>query len=206
MSKLSTRDRIIDAALAVFSEKGYEAASTRDIAEKTGVNEITLFRHFGNKENLFREVLNAKVPTSLLSDDVNRRLTGHLREDLSFLAKNYLEIHLKNLDFIRIGIMEVPRNPFCANVVRTIPERLEEHLANYLADLAARHEIRDANYKLLARMFYGLLFQQVMLICSFGDDSGTLRAGSDELIDTLVSMYVQTLARTGRPSRIVDRD
>lgn len=193
MSKSSTRDRMIDTALAIFSEKGYEAASSRNIAERAGVNEITLFRHFRNKENLFREVLNAKFPTSLLSDDVNRQLTGRLREDLSFLAQNYLEIHLKNLDFIRIGLMEVPRNSSCANIVRTIPERLEEHLANYLLDLAARHVIRDANFKLLARMFYGQLFQHVMLICSFGDDSGTLKAESDELINTLVAMYVQTL-------------
>ncbi|WP_240421772.1 TetR/AcrR family transcriptional regulator [Paenibacillus periandrae] len=193
MSKSSTRDRIIDTALAIFSEKGYEAASTRDIAGRAGVNEVTLFRHFRNKENLFSEVLNAKFPTSLLSDEVNHRLTGRLREDLTFLAQNYLEIHLKNLDFIRIGLMEVPHNPTCASIVRTIPERLEEHLANYLLDLAARHVIRDANFKLLARMFYGQLFQHVMLICSFGDDSGTLKAERDELINTLVAMYVQTL-------------
>lgn len=193
MSKSKTRDRMIDTALAVFSEKGYEAASTRDIAERAGVNEITLFRHFKNKENLFREVLNARFPTTLLSDDVNRRLTGRLREDLTVLAQKYLEVHLENLDFIRIGIMEVPRNPSCADVVRTIPERLEEHLANYMLDLAAKHVIRDANFKLLARMFYGQLFQHVMSICSFGDDSGTLRAESDEFIETLVTMYVQTL-------------
>lgn len=55
MSAQSTRDRLIEAALALFKEKGYQAASTREIAQKAGVNHLTLFRHFGNKQNLFRE-------------------------------------------------------------------------------------------------------------------------------------------------------
>ncbi|WP_436664160.1 TetR/AcrR family transcriptional regulator [Alicyclobacillus acidoterrestris] len=70
MSKLNTRERIMEAALSMFSEKGYEGSSTRDIAERAGVNEITLFRHFGNKENLFREVLSRQGATSLLTEEL----------------------------------------------------------------------------------------------------------------------------------------
>ncbi|MDI3409773.1 helix-turn-helix domain-containing protein [Bacillus sonorensis] len=55
MTKQLTRERLIQAALTLFKEKGYTAASTRDIAEKAGVNHLTLFRHFGSKRNLFRE-------------------------------------------------------------------------------------------------------------------------------------------------------
>lgn len=47
-----TRDRILDAAYAVFSEQGFRGATTRRIAEDAGVNEVTLFRHFAGKEEL----------------------------------------------------------------------------------------------------------------------------------------------------------
>lgn len=48
-----TVQKIIDAALKVFGEKGYKGATTRVIAEKAGFSELTLFRKFKTKENLF---------------------------------------------------------------------------------------------------------------------------------------------------------
>jgi len=48
-----TIQKIINAALKVFGEKGYKGATTRTIAEKAGFSELTLFRKFKTKENLF---------------------------------------------------------------------------------------------------------------------------------------------------------
>jgi AcrR family transcriptional regulator len=53
-----TRKRILEAALNLFSDKGFYATTTRKIAEKAEVNEVTLFRHFKSKAILFQEVLN----------------------------------------------------------------------------------------------------------------------------------------------------
>lgn len=47
------RGEILTAALAVFSEKGYEGGSMRDIASIVGVTEPALYRHFASKEDLF---------------------------------------------------------------------------------------------------------------------------------------------------------
>lgn len=191
--KSDTRERIIQAALAAFYENGFEGSSTREIAKRAEVNEITLFRHFQNKENLFREVLYFHAPTSMLTDELDEKLTDNLSDSLAYLAQIYLDHQYKNLDYIRIGIMEVPRNPTYANIVRMIPMRLEEHLENYLADLSKRGLIRAANYKLLARMFYGQLYQHVSTICSFGDDDGSLQQDTDELVAALVLMFTQIL-------------
>ena len=65
-----SRDRIIRAAVDVFAEAGYRGATTRRIAQQAGVNEVTLFRHFGSKEELIEEALTrmgewAKEPNSI---------------------------------------------------------------------------------------------------------------------------------------------
>jgi TetR/AcrR family transcriptional regulator len=52
-----TEQKILDAALKVFSEKGYTGATTRVIAQESGFSELTLFRKFKTKENLFNMVL-----------------------------------------------------------------------------------------------------------------------------------------------------
>jgi AcrR family transcriptional regulator len=49
------RELLLVAASELFGERGYAGTSTRDIAERAGVTEPMLFRHFGSKANLFQE-------------------------------------------------------------------------------------------------------------------------------------------------------
>jgi AcrR family transcriptional regulator len=52
-----TRNKILAAALKLFSERGFHATTTRIIAKYAGVNEVTLFRLFKTKLQLFSEIL-----------------------------------------------------------------------------------------------------------------------------------------------------
>ena len=49
---MDAKTKILEAALRVFAETGYRGATTRRIAQEADVNEVTLFRHFGSKEEL----------------------------------------------------------------------------------------------------------------------------------------------------------
>ena len=51
------REKLIEAAARVYGEFGFRGATTRRIAEEAGVNEVTIFRHFGSKDALIQEVI-----------------------------------------------------------------------------------------------------------------------------------------------------
>ena len=53
----STRQRLIRAALELFASQGVTETTTKQIAEQADVNEVTLFRHFGNKHGLLLAVI-----------------------------------------------------------------------------------------------------------------------------------------------------
>ncbi len=53
MSKTATRDRILEAALHVFAEKGYHRAVVDDIVRASGTSKGAVYHHFPNKEALF---------------------------------------------------------------------------------------------------------------------------------------------------------
>ena len=60
-----THERILAAAAQIFAEQGYIRATTRAIAAAAGVNEVTLFRHFGSKKNLAQAAIYlARAPKS----------------------------------------------------------------------------------------------------------------------------------------------
>jgi TetR/AcrR family transcriptional regulator len=67
-----TRGRILQAALDLFSERSFEGASTRQIADRAGVRQPLISYHFGGKEQLWREAI------ALLFDEFGRALRGRI--------------------------------------------------------------------------------------------------------------------------------
>lgn len=57
MSTDDTRDRLLETAARIYAEGGYHGTTTRRIAQEAGVNEVTIFRHFGSKDALIRSSL-----------------------------------------------------------------------------------------------------------------------------------------------------
>ncbi len=55
--KENIRNKILDAASRIFAEKGYQNTTVRDICQKADVYQLSINYHFGNKENLFKQVL-----------------------------------------------------------------------------------------------------------------------------------------------------
>ena len=52
-----TRDRILDVALDLFIEQGYDKTSLREIAERVGVTKAALYYHFSSKEEIIRTLV-----------------------------------------------------------------------------------------------------------------------------------------------------
>jgi AcrR family transcriptional regulator len=59
----ASRQALLDAAAALFDERGYERATTRDIGERAGVDPALIARYFGGKEGLYLAVLDDPAKT-----------------------------------------------------------------------------------------------------------------------------------------------
>ncbi|NIV44399.1 TetR family transcriptional regulator [Candidatus Bathyarchaeota archaeon] len=56
-SKVSTRERIFDTAIDLFSRKGFDGVSVREIARNVGIKESSLYNHFPSKDAILAEIL-----------------------------------------------------------------------------------------------------------------------------------------------------
>jgi len=73
MSAALRRAQITDSARRVFSEKGYAATRTREIAAEAGVNEAMLYRHFPSKEELFEASVLESIDAAMVRANENAR-------------------------------------------------------------------------------------------------------------------------------------
>src|SRR5262245_20573600 len=80
-----------DAAVALFSEEGYSAVSTRRIAERAGCSETLLFRYFGDKRGLLLAICDqlredpgrVRAPNEGMPDDVREFIESYLLESFA---------------------------------------------------------------------------------------------------------------------------
>ncbi|MEJ5366216.1 MAG: TetR/AcrR family transcriptional regulator [Desulfosoma sp.] len=101
-----TAAEILKAARQLFYEKGYEAASTREISARVGISKAALYHHFKNKEEiLFKICLEA---ADELVGNMRRAIARNvgsgkpLKEQLTDILIEYLRTYLKNENFNKI--------------------------------------------------------------------------------------------------------
>ena len=70
--RTETRDRIVEAAISAFSDRGFRGASTREIASRAGTNQGLITYHFRSKESLWR------AAADRIFERVRSRLVPHL--------------------------------------------------------------------------------------------------------------------------------
>ena len=94
----STRQRLIKAALELFTAQGFTETTTRQIAELAQVNEVTLFRQFGNKQGLLLAAIEDSAVFTHLSESLRVQVAKSSRLDQAL--KNYASDRLKALEQI----------------------------------------------------------------------------------------------------------
>jgi AcrR family transcriptional regulator len=184
-----TQQRILAAASCVFMREGYAGATTRAIAAEAGVNEVTLFRHFGSKKALLLAVIERFSALSALGD-LAGRLTGDYRQDLTTIATIFMEMLGRNRRHILMMIAEAQRDPDVREIVSRPPARQRQMLGQYLRRQMERGAVRDLpNPDLVAQSFFGMFLEYhlaQLLLPAAEAGAAPLEAVVAELVDLFV--------------------
>jgi AcrR family transcriptional regulator len=131
--------KIIKAAVETFSEKGFAATSTSEIAQKAGVAEGTIFRHYKTKKDLLLSIvapMMAKLIAPFVLKDFNKVLHSAYPKYEDFLRaviKNRMEFARHNLPIIKIMLHELP---FQSELQVQFKEHIANKVFNRLKDIA----------------------------------------------------------------------
>jgi AcrR family transcriptional regulator len=130
---MDVRGQLLEATMRVFSEAGWRGATTRRIAQLAGVNEVTLFRHFGSKESLIHEAMrcgNQGVATSTLPDEPVDPV-----EELATWSQVHYDTMVQCRSFIRRTIGEHEEHPEVGHTATRGSVEAARGLASYFHKL-----------------------------------------------------------------------
>jgi TetR/AcrR family transcriptional regulator len=192
MAEGRSSDRILLSALALFSARGYDATSVREICEAAGITKPTLYHFYGSKEGVYRALVDGVL------EDFRSQLThqldqgGPVVERLRRVARSYFEAARGRRELMRF-IFGLIHNPpasapvtdftrFYDEIVRLVAAAVDEGVAD--------HVFAPAPTEVRMLLFMGALGEA---LC------GWVIAGRPELTPELADAIVDTLVRGWKP-------
>lgn len=110
------QQKIVEAAIKIFAEKGYANTSTSEIAKAAGVAEGTIFRHYGTKDNLLLSIILPFIKDSLpvmaegVFKEINLDELPSFEDFIRALVKNRIEFIKENREIFQILVKEILYN------------------------------------------------------------------------------------------------
>jgi AcrR family transcriptional regulator len=190
----STQQRIMRAASSLFAEKGYAGATTRAIAALAEVNEVTLFRHFGSKENLAKAIMD-QFGGPAIAADLEPRFSGDYEQDLTLFGHAMLSVMTERSNEMRMAICEAGHFPEFREIVAENPRQLRLMLARYFEKQMKARAIRKGNPELLAQAFLGMFFSYVVLE-NFLLDHLEPHLENQEIVEQFVDIFINGTLQT----------
>ncbi|WP_248512591.1 TetR/AcrR family transcriptional regulator [Sporosarcina sp. NCCP-2222] len=187
LSTKSTTERILDAAIELVSEKGYAAATTKSIAELAGVNEVTIFRHFGNKRGILKAIIEKFSYGPILQKTIQLEVSYELQDDLLLFSKEYLRYMLSIKDFVLIGFREAGSFPEIDEEIANVPRAIKEELMKYFTEMQRRGKIIDMDVEPISMSFIAINFGHFISAARLGNNVTAIDLA--ELLQTSVTIF-----------------
>lgn len=192
-AKKENRARILEKAVELFTGKGFEDTTTRDIAVAAGLASGTMFNYFSSKETLGMAVVTEALDQG--TEDFQRRLSGD--EDLAEELFLFIASGLRRLRPLRpfLGpVLERSLSPFPRKLVCREGETARSRHLDTVQEIIARHGF-DKTPDHVAMTIYWSLYLGILAFWT--SDESPNQEESQGLIDYSLRFFVQAISGTG---------
>lgn len=187
------RQQIIEAALKVFSTKGFHKATNKDIAQAAGgISPGLIYWYFKDKEDLFFSIIRERAAIFQLADHPERLMELPPREGLALIGRTYLSVFKVpgNVAIIRIMVGEAIRFPQIAEMFyKQVASRFLGLLSQYLQRQVDMGRLRPHDTVISARSFLGMFVINVVTR-EIMRDPVAIATPDEQLIATVLDIFL----------------
>jgi AcrR family transcriptional regulator len=139
MPKIINDDQVFKAVIKVLVARGYDRATTLEMAAAANIHEATLFRKYGNKVSLIERAIEHQLSKAPLTKVY---YTGDLQADLYAILEAYVATAEEYGEIVPLVLLEIPRYPELRNVLKT-PLANIQGLVKIIAQYQSRGLLKD---------------------------------------------------------------
>jgi AcrR family transcriptional regulator len=155
-TELNTHEKILKAAQKLFARHGYDGTTTKELAEKAGIAEGTLFRHFANKKAILIEVA-TQGWVELLTDLLTELSEMASYEAISQVMYKRMMRLGDNYDMMRVCFMEVQFHQDLRDRIQAeVIEKMTDVSEAFFQTAMERGVYRRMNPRIIAQVFLGM--------------------------------------------------
>lgn len=154
MDKVDTSIEILKAARDLFSQNGYNATTTKEIAKKAGVNEVTIFRKFQSKQKLFEAVYEHFNYNQNINIDFND-FKNQPKQFLVHLGKSLYNLFHSNLPLIQIELRNQAMLDGSILPMHKFPNKIKGLISDYFIsnNLMSKEEVELFSINFICSIF-----------------------------------------------------
>lgn len=179
----TTDSRIIEATIELVGELGYKGTTTKQIAEKAQVDEVTLFRRFGSKETLVKRAVEfAQDQLRIAMSTVGREKTGELAVDLTNMALLMMQSLERRRESVVAIMFEAKREAFFANATSGMLLFILNLVKRFLESYDIEKPLKRDEIEFITQSVTGFVFYRVMVKERLLDKKFTSRNRKEELV------------------------
>ena len=198
--------QIIDAALAIFGERGLSAARLEDIAKRAGLSKGTIYLYFPNKEELFREVIRHTIIAQI--ERAEHELVAAAQQSAADTLAQFVRGYwgfLRSPNFAamyRLIHAELGNFPDLARFyAREVIERVLRLITGIIERGVGSGEFREMDPAVTARMLGPMLLMHAMW-CSHRDlFKATANKTDEQVIEEVLDFYLHAIRPVPRPKK-----
>lgn len=194
--------QILDAAIKIFSEKGYNAATTSEISKEAGIAEGTLFRYFKNKKTLLAKIvilssktIGKNIIARRLGKLIEKNKDKDLKEILKLIMLDRIDLLEKNKELFKIVFTEIQyqddlKEAFKENIILAA----KDILFDYIDKSKFKDLFKDVDPMVFGRTMIASVVAYVVQNTVFPE---LITISKEQQVDEMVEVFLNGIVRKG---------
>jgi AcrR family transcriptional regulator len=190
------RQRIVEAAVDLFSRKGFRGTTTREIAEAADISEAMIFKHFATKRELYSAIIEVKSETEELLAGAAK--ASEAKDDARVLRSvglKMMEQTERDPSLMRLLLFSALEGHELSEIFfESRVRRLHEFLSSYIRKRIEDGRFRSVDALVVARGFIGMIVHYLLIHELFGVKRSP-RSSPEEVVELFVSIFLKGIER-----------
>ena len=202
MSGDQRREQILETAVRLFSQNGFNGTTTKEIASAAGVSEAMVFRHFSSKDELYAAILEHKScqGEAQFPWKKNKALLDAMEQKDDYavfytIALNAMNKHQSDQGFMRLLLYFALEHALAEKFFNEFVRQIYDFIGGYIKTRQEDGALREFDPKIAVRAFMGMLIHHSLNVILWDKKRSILNITTEQAAENFTDILLNGIKK-----------